>query len=113
MLDECDPHYLIAFSEAMNAPPKDLNDLLGRPLFTLAWCYYLLPVKRLHFLEKAELKGRYNGKAGLLYHVSEPGIIYGTNPGGPEVWDHSGRLFDGKGMIMADTLLADNLPVLE
>ena len=84
-------YYLIALSEAVDSTPRNQEQVLALPLYTIAWfpSMELLNQRRIHFLADVKIGKGYLNKYGI--RIEPDGTLQMTNVGQAATWKHGFR----------------------
>ena len=100
---EANPLYLILISEELREMPKQINDVLSKKSYTLAWFdeLSLLPPIRIHILGVLQITKEYRNMFGLsITH----GAFICTNIGQAATWKHDYCALSFHGERISDVL---------
>ena len=93
VLEKQRSYFLIAVSEKLARSPECPDELLGMPLYTLAWFSdeTLLPKNRIHSIGNIKLPVSFTNQYGLLEDKS--GAVRLTNYGQAMTWKHTFQMY--------------------
>ncbi len=94
--------YLIAISDALDAIPKSVEQVLSAGLYTAAWFaeIELLSAKRMHTVGTVNMKKDYTNHYGIRTETDE--YYYCSNCGQRDTWAHSYRALAFRDALVRD-----------